>query len=1014
MNIVFLHLSDIHIRNEADISDLHLRKIVDSLKSYKFFITNIVLVLSGDLTFSGDKSQFDNVRKTVGTLLRYFKSAFRGCYVCVLPVPGNHDVMHDCNPLEVSSLKNGQYSSIETGEFAKLTHFYNFAKQNRCFEDDSIYYCRKMIDVKGFRIQANLVNNAIYSSMDEYKGLLYMPRDRIDELNSSAANFTITIMHHSPDFYRDEIKSLLEEKVIGNSAILFYGHEHNNVYRRISYDGSNMVVIQSGGCLCNKGDWSSSSYRVGVLDTGSMQYSYQKFLWNPESRQYEHDAMSTDSLALDPKGLPLQKDFSDLLYDDNYKKDYYVFPTVILLSQEPDETKQFKEFDEFLTELLKHQTAIITGTSNIGKSMLLRKLFDRLWADYIVLFCSPDILLQKSNKKRRDIDMLLKDLFKDMYGDNDSLWQSFEQCDKSRCIFIFDDFDQTEGIDRNVFLKSLSARFGKIILSSSQTIDFSLTSSIVIDGDNVVKFKINPPFSSKRKQLIENVARKRAIDKSDESIAAIVNQINQFVKSLIKIIPPEPYFIVQIVENYFNNVGEAVNSGTGVFSKIFEANITSRIDFAIKKLDYNVTVELLYVLFGKIGYYIHFNKAYPVSRRAIDEIIQGYNEEYGRNLVTEDIISIAKTSKVLIASRENSESFRFCDKSLLAYFVAKEIISKYRETKDPRDVWDIINKCCLNICTDILLFIIFQTDDISILKNILSFVQQTVSSEEWTELVIPNNTPNFLLNVFDDDRKAINVAKEKESLARAEEKAEIAIANEFQIKDIYDWDDNDIEEFNNRLIRMASLLHIISKALPCFEHKLKKDEKQQLIECLYRLPNRIFLFWAKHVDGIFSEIINELKLLPYVNADKTPKLLTPKQEKELEARARGYYSRHAIGLLLNLYYIPVLNAAAKNTFDYLTNKDFFDFSQTPTHILEHLMMLEQNASSDEFVKSAMRLSGEFKDNMSILMLRWIVRHGIITRSDKRTDIDKLQQKFFQPSEKTSLLIERTKRRPLNE
>ena len=33
--IVFLHLSDIHIGKEKDISDEHIRKIVDSLKSYK-------------------------------------------------------------------------------------------------------------------------------------------------------------------------------------------------------------------------------------------------------------------------------------------------------------------------------------------------------------------------------------------------------------------------------------------------------------------------------------------------------------------------------------------------------------------------------------------------------------------------------------------------------------------------------------------------------------------------------------------------------------------------------------------------------------------------------------------------------------------------------------------------------------------------------------------------------------------------------------------------------------------
>jgi len=52
--IVFLHLSDIHIGKEKDISDEHIRKIVDSLKSYKSInIKNVIIILSGDITYSG-------------------------------------------------------------------------------------------------------------------------------------------------------------------------------------------------------------------------------------------------------------------------------------------------------------------------------------------------------------------------------------------------------------------------------------------------------------------------------------------------------------------------------------------------------------------------------------------------------------------------------------------------------------------------------------------------------------------------------------------------------------------------------------------------------------------------------------------------------------------------------------------------------------------------------------------------------------------------------------------------
>lgn len=53
----------------------------------------------------------------------------------------------------------------------------------------------------------NLINNGIFSTCDEYKGLLYLPNDYIDKLSDREdADFVISIMHHAPDYYRDDIK----------------------------------------------------------------------------------------------------------------------------------------------------------------------------------------------------------------------------------------------------------------------------------------------------------------------------------------------------------------------------------------------------------------------------------------------------------------------------------------------------------------------------------------------------------------------------------------------------------------------------------------------------------------------------------------------------------------------------------------------------------------------------------------------------------------------------------------
>ena len=41
-----------------------------------------------------------------------------------------------------------------------------------------------------------------------------------------------------------------------------------------------------------------------------------------------------------------------------------------------------------------------------------------------------------------------------------------------------------------------------------------------------------------------------------------------------------------------------------------------------------------------------------------------------------------KKSKILYCIKGNEELFRFTNKSVLSYFIAKEIIIKYNETRD--------------------------------------------------------------------------------------------------------------------------------------------------------------------------------------------------------------------------------------------------------------------------------------------------------------------------------------------
>lgn len=989
-SILILHLSDMHIRNKSDINSHHIQKIVDSLNTYKSSITSdMLLIISGDLSCTGKKEEFKSVSYLIGHLIREIKMKLSIENIKVLVVPGNHDVNHNEIAFDMTLLSNGRYSEIEIREHDKQKEFYVLSKFNNCFSNDEIYHDVKNIEISGFKIQVNLINNAIFSYCGNYKGLLYMPNNYIQQMtHSTHPDFVLTVMHHSPDYYRDEIKNSLEENVINKSNILFHGHEHNNTYKITEFQNKEKVIIQSCGALCDKGNWENGSFIAGILDIDTKKYQYSRFAWNSMSSQYEHDNIKENTINDINENSFLSEDFIEFI-NNNYNEEYFTFPSVILHTQTIQMNQQINTFDNFLKEILNFHKIIISGDNSMGKTSLLLKLFKSLSSEHTVIYCSSELILQKSGKKRQNLDKLIKSCYEDIYGNDKSKWQSFEQLSKEKCVFIFDDFDQVYDINTEEFMKQLSTRFGIIIISTNQAISFDPKNIIVSENENIAKFDIKPLLGRKRKELIRKVVKNKSDDKTESTISNVVEQINTLIKSQVSIIPPEPYYIIQIAENFINNIGEVVNSNVTVFSKVFESNITSKIDKTIRKYRYNsINIELMYVILSKIAHYIHFHKTYPISRNQIAYLVDEYNREYGNALYTEDILKIALKSKILINSKENSEVYRFRNKSLLAYFVAREVVGRFQDTKDSHDLEDIINKCCINICTDILFFIIYQTDDISILRSIMNSIASTLNSDsKWQEFDVKGKIPTFFENYNNlNESNKIDIENEKKSIEKVEEKTEETILTELKVRDVYDWDDSLIDDFNNRLIKMVSLLHIIAKALPSFEHRLKKVDKQRLIGYLYTLPNSIFMYWALTINDFFDEIIKEI--MPYMASNNSKA-----KEKDKDKLARIVFASYAVELLLNLYYIAALNASSPNTYLYLNNIDMYDYTQKETYKLQHLMFTEQNNDSFDFISTAINLKEEVTEDISKVLLAKIVRHGIITRNDSFNNVNRLESKF---------------------
>lgn len=85
-------------------------------------------------------------------------------------------------------------------------------------------------------------------------------------------------------------------------------------------------------------------------------------------------------------------------------------------------------------------------------------------------------------------------------------------------------------------------------------------------NDSIFRFKIMPIFSDKRYELIQKLVNIKAEDKS--TVDKTTKLLADAISSQRRFISLDPDFIIKYVEYYCNNLGDANNSDSGVFSKV--------------------------------------------------------------------------------------------------------------------------------------------------------------------------------------------------------------------------------------------------------------------------------------------------------------------------------------------------------------------------------------------------------------------------------------------------------------
>ena len=289
--------------------------------------------------------------------------------------------------------------------------------------------------------------------------------------------------------------------------------------------------------------------------------------------------------------------------------------------------------------------------------------------------------------------------------------KEFNQSFKDDKVVIIDNFDKiSEDIAQEMIIK-LKQDFKKIIIlqkpNNKTNIIENAKQNILEENTTSIRLKILPFYLRKRKELIKTVLN-NSVSKV-QNIEDKVTEINNFISNQIQVFSLNPNFISMYVSFYVEDIRN-IELKTNLFSKVFESNIVR----SLMRYIQDETVDEYFALYENLAYKMHFNKKYPITYEDIKSTIDEFSNEFMIDVDIAQFRNISTKSNIL--EDLGNDTYRFNEDSYLAYFVASALNKKANNGEINDELTWICKNICFNINGDILLFLSYITQNVSILN----------------------------------------------------------------------------------------------------------------------------------------------------------------------------------------------------------------------------------------------------------------------------------------------------------
>lgn len=993
------------------ISAEHLEQIPKALSEFKGQIQKCCVIVTGDIAYSGKRMEYLHATAFFNALIPNLRSALGvNEYVEFLAIPGNHDLDYTLGIRDQDTMQNYFKTGIPSKELLQneetfFSEYLVFAKHRKIQDNNDLrFVSSKILKMGNIGIKFNMINSAVFSSLDNDKGWHYLPEplmDRLfitDEDVRNGVEFAFTAMHHHYEWFHESNKTQFERALFSGTSILFLGHEHIPSSKSSILNGDQSIAIIAGGILSDN-KTPASSFNSVIIDTELNNFVLNAYNWDERKKIY---IPKKTTLKLHKKKAAYHKLYPDsefydwILQDEKHTisnsfLDYYVFPRLRMdspTSYISEENKEICDFDCFLSQLENAKCIIIKGDDNAGKTAFLKYIYAQLSKTKIPLFFDAEEIKEKRIKN------IVKITFNSQIATDDASYALFMQTEKSEKIALIDNAGNIKKDALDKLLKELNNYFSCIIMTTKREWEFDVIEFAKSEFElrtNCIIYRLTSFYSDKREALIQKICKSKHEIIDLNNIDSTINSVNKSLKSMLPFIYSNPNTLIQYIDFFINMSVIGKTNKENMFGAVFENDIINSLRRNIK----DTHIDMSLILLEEIAFYIHANKKYPIPLSDLQEIIENYNFEYGASVTPKNFFGQLEKSKIMKFVNQNWE-IKFCNKNYLAFFVARRINRQINEGEGLHNLQAILTNICFGINSDIIMFLSYLTQNIRILSIIYNQIIDNFA--EWKEFNISEANITFLSFFSELPSVALPEDSEKREFKEMQLRAEMVLDDESIIEttDIYDYDEADLEKLTNQLLTAIKYTEIIAKSLPNFAHMLKKDMKQQFTKAIYEMPNKIFYQLLHEIDKNYDEITSEL--LTYFS-ENNKKIKTKDDIDKLMVSL-------SIAIMLSLYDFAASCSVDDNTINILD--DYYD-KENLNYEIENLLMHENLGNADSFIKKAENLNKSknplVQHCVQKIVKVFLMRHDNIDASKELL----LRDKFFDSSQRKAILVEKIKR-----